>query len=224
MEQGRLRPRRRSRSLTILCLVSVLVLCLGWAALWLFARNEAASAIDGWIAAEARHGRDWACPDRAIDGFPLQLRLTCAGLRYRGPVDRGPGDISVAGLEASIFLYQPKAVEVVFKGPMTFVRPGQDGPTTLGWSQFVMRGRLLPDDRIRFELQADDPVLAAPGQSARAGHVEIHAAPAAGKPIQDHVYEVWFKLDRAEFPGLDAATGEAAPVSIDQKGDRKSVV
>ncbi len=218
MERLLLRPRRRRQPFAVLCLASPVVLCLGWTALWLFAQRQAGHAMDAWIAAEAGRDRLWTCPDRTIAGFPLQLRVSCSEPSFRGKVGGESLDVTAAHFDAYADLYQPNAIEVSVTSPVKIMRAGRDDPETLTWQALTIQGRMLADGRARVALAAEDPVLEGGDGTSKAAQVELRFAPAAGIPSQDKAYEVWFKLLDGSVPAVDAITGEAAPVSLDERG------
>lgn len=220
MEQALLRSRRRRQPFAALCLASPIVLGLGWSALWLFAQRQAGIAMDAWMATEAGHGRQWTCGDRTITGYPLQLRISCAEPSFHGKVGGETLDISAARLEALAAIYQPNAIEASVTSPVKIAKAGQDNRPTLTWTALKVQGRLLIDGSARVALVAEDAALEDAGTTSKAAHVELRFSPApgSGNTPQDRAYAVWFKLDDASVPAVDAVAGETAPISLDERG------
>ncbi len=68
---------RRSRFWPYTPFVLLLLLAIAWSIAWVVIRNRTAEALDGWIAAEARAGREWTCGDRSIVGYPFRIEVVC---------------------------------------------------------------------------------------------------------------------------------------------------
>ncbi len=219
MAQVVLRPtRRRRRPFVVLCMVSPIVFCFGWTALWLVAQREAARVMDRWMIGEADLRRIWTCPKRDITGFPLELRVVCSEPSLHGLLGGETVDVEAASLAVSVQIYQPNAIDAVVGSPVKIARVGQDDPTIVSWSAFSLEVRILPDAKARVAVLLDDVALDHQGVDSKAGHIELRFAPRPASASQDQAYEVWFQADRASLPPLDAATGETAPLSIDEKG------
>ncbi len=213
-----LRTGRRRRPWLSLCLLSLTILVLGWSALWLFARYEAARRMDQWMAAEAARGRDWSCPNRTIAGFPLDLRISCTRPTFSGKVGGVQLTATLGALDAEVVLYQPKAVEAWMRGPLTLSREGK-GDIAANWAALLIETRLLSDDRARVALVADDiSATDADGRTNRVRHAELRVAPAPSRPAADQAYAVWLDLFDAACPALDDVLGTSDPLSVEQKG------
>jgi hypothetical protein len=50
---------------------------IGWLASWALIRTTVWQGMDDWLAAEAREGRVWQCPERQIGGFPFRIEIYC---------------------------------------------------------------------------------------------------------------------------------------------------
>ena len=209
---------RRRRPWLSLCLLSLTILVLGWSALWLFARYEAASRMDQWMTAEAAHGRGWSCPNRTISGFPLDLRISCIRPAFSGKVGGVRLTATFGALDAEVVLYQPRAVDAWVRGPLMISREGE-GDVTANWAALLVETRLLSDGRARAALVADDLTATdADGRMNRVRHAELRIGPAPSRPPADRAYEVWLDLFDAACPALDDALGTSEPLSVEQKG------
>ncbi|MBE7198523.1 MAG: DUF2125 domain-containing protein, partial [Parafilimonas terrae] len=205
-------------------MLSLATLALGWPALWLYARHEAARVLDTWLGDEARHGRDWSCPDRSITGFPLHLHMSCTRPTFTGVLGGDQVSASLASVEADVALYQPKAVDVQFAGPLVVGR--RDLPAvTLRWDDLHLRANALANGLARANLVASG----LSGQEGDARPVslrslEIGAAPAPGHEPAEGAYEVAVDLVDVTAPPVDDLLGSTDPMTIKQRGLLTGVV
>ena len=208
--------RRRPGALMALPLLSAAILVLGWSVLWAVARQQAGAALDGWIGAEARHGRSWTCPDRRIEGYPFRIAVACRGVTFAGVVDGAEAEGRLAGVTARAWLYEPDAVYVVLDGPLALTTADGRADFSLAWSRFGAKLRGVLGDRRRAEVVGEGFVLTRPdGRGGTAGRVELHAGPAVapagtGTATAANSDAVEVALSGLAMPGLDAVTGEAA--------------
>ena len=206
------RARRRPGAALLVPLLSIAVLVLGWTVLWGIARQQAGAALDGWIAAEARHGRTWTCPDRTIDGYPFRIAIACRDVGFAGTVDGSPGEGHLAGLTARAWLYEPSAVYLVLDGPMTLKTADGRADFALGWERLGAKLRGIFGERRRAEIVGEGFTLTRPGAAgATARRVSIHAGPALGA-TETAADAVEIALSGLGAPLIDAVTGEAAAV------------
>ena len=49
----------------------LLLLAVAWTIGWFYMRHRVTAGLDAWLASEARRGREWTCPDRAVGGYPF---------------------------------------------------------------------------------------------------------------------------------------------------------
>ena len=208
------RSRRRPGAAVLVPLLSVTILVLGWTVLWGVARQQAGAALDGWIAAEAAHGRAWTCPDRTVDGYPFRIAIACRDVGFKGVVDGSPGEGHLAGLTARAWLYEPSAVYVLLDGPMTLRTADGRADFTLGWDRFGAKLRGIFGDRRRAEIVGEGFALTRPGAAgATARRLELRAGPALGAAAGDTAADaVDIAVSGLAVPLLDAVTGEAAAV------------
>lgn len=208
------RSRRRPGAAVLVPLLSVTILVLGWSVLWGIARQQAGAALDGWIAAEAAHGRAWTCPDRTVDGYPFRIAIACRGVAFHGVVDGSPGEGHLAGLTARAWLYQPSAVYILLDGPMTLTTADGRADFALAWDRFGAKLRGIFGDRRRAEIVGEGFALTRPGGAgAAARRIAIHAGPALGAaPGETAADAVEITLSGLAVPPLDGVTGGDAPV------------
>ncbi len=208
------RTRRRPRAALLVPLLSLAVLVLGWSVLWTIARGQASAGLDGFIASEAAHGRRWSCPDRTIGGYPFRIDVACRGVGFDGTVDGSPGQGHLAGLTARAWLYEPSAVYVLLDGPMTLATADHRADFTLGWERFGAKLRGVLGGRARAEIVGEGFALTRPdGAGGTARRVALRVGPAASPAAADAAADtVEVGLSGLAAPGLDAVTGEAAPL------------
>ena len=204
--------RRRMPVALVVLLLSLAVLALGWSMLWAVARGRAAAGLDDVIASEAAHGRRWSCPGRTIDGYPFRVAVSCRDVGFEGTVDGSPGRGHLAGLTARAWLYEPSAVYVLLDGPMTLTTADHHADFTLGWERLGAKLRGVLTGRARAEIVGEAFTLARPGGlGGAARRVELHPGPALAPAAVD-ADSVEVALSGVAAPGLDAVTGETAPL------------
>ncbi len=205
------RPRRaasRLRPIFAVPVGSVLVLVLGWGALWLFAREQASALMDGWIGREAARGRVWACPERDITGFPFRIALACRRASFRGRILGLDLDAALSGFRAEVLLYEPSTVTAVVEGPLVLRRPDGGTDATATWAAFHVTLRGLTDHLKRAALSVEAPaVFRDEGSLGKAERLDLRVGPAFDRPAEDNADELHVVVDRAAIPRLDALTG-----------------
>ena len=214
------RGRRRLGALPIVLLLSVAILVLGWTALWSVARQQAGAALDGWIAAEAAHGRSWTCPDRSIDGYPFRIAISCRDVGFAGLVDGSQGEGHLAGLTAQAWLYEPSAVYVTLSGPMALTTADHHADFSLAWERFGAKLRGIFGERRRAEIVGEGFALTRPGGTGGfARRIELRAGPAVGTAGADAAAATTAAADAVDIalsgiaaPPLDGLTGDNAPL------------
>ncbi len=204
------RDRRRPRAVLMVPAASALILVLGWSVLWGVARQQALSAMDGWIAAEAVHGRLWSCPGRDASGFPFRIALSCRDIAFNGVVDGAPAEGHLAGLSAEVWLYEPSSVDIALAGPLALTSRDRHADFTLSWAALHATLRGLVGGMKRIELVAEGADFMRPEGGGHADRVALHAGPAAGRPVDDVADAVDIAVSGAAIPLLDALTGEDA--------------
>ena len=205
------RSRRRPRAVLMVPAASALILVLGWSVLWGVARQQAISAMDGWMAAEAAHGRQWSCPRREVSGFPFRIALSCRDVAFNGVVDGAPTEGHLDGLSAEVWIYEPSSVDIALAGPLALTSQDGHADFTLSWAALHATLRGLVGGMKRIELVVDGADLVRPDrQGGHADRVALHAGPATGRPGYDVAEAVDVAVTGAAVPVLDALTGEDA--------------
>lgn len=221
-------PRPASRVL-IGVVMLVILLAIGWSAVWVYAANRAEREIDAWVAREARLGRIWNCGERSLAGFPFRFELRChaPSLETRGG---DPVRISAVSAQAVAQIWAPNHIVAEFTPPAR-VEDVATGKVYGGtWSLLQLSGiGDLSGQPQRFSIQAHDPkvqdaaaLAAAPGTEARpllsAKLFEFHArrtaAAAGGLDGVDYASG----LSGGES-ALLTALGIAGPVELSLQGN-----
>ena len=105
---------RRSRFWLYTPFVLLLLLAVAWSVAWFVIRSRTAEALDGWVAAEARAGREWTCGNRTIVGYPFRIEIVCDTLDLK----RGAVTAAFGRTEAVAQVYQPRRVILEVAGPL----------------------------------------------------------------------------------------------------------
>lgn len=202
-------------------LIAFAVFVLAWSAAWFAASVYAGRQVDGFIAAEARQGRDWACPDRHVGGYPFALAVTCRDATYAGQADGQRVDGQVAGLAARVALWNPRVVEIALAPPFSF--RSSDGQTDVGgtWGGLTIDLSTLPDPRT-LALRGTDLVVNGhvPGQPDASSRVAAFVARFTTSPSQpDRTVDFAVALTGAPVTVLDDLIGGgSAPVDATVAG------
>jgi hypothetical protein len=48
-----------------------------WSGIWYYAASKTETVIIDTLIKEASQGREWACPNRRVSGFPFRIEVTC---------------------------------------------------------------------------------------------------------------------------------------------------
>lgn len=210
------RRARRAVGIGPMLLASLSLLLIGWTLLWLFARHQAYSSFDQWIAAERGQGRYWSCPNRAISGFPLSIRIRCDHPTYADRPENGTVRGELTGLAAEAHLYFPSNIIVDLAGPLTFHEQSTATDFTVVWSQahVTLRGD-MPGDFNRGQLQADAVAVTPAGSSTPTtiDHLDLSIRPFSEKAGASVDAEAILKLSGARSPDADAAFGSSEPMA-----------
>src|SRR5829696_4985740 len=121
---------RRSRFWLYTPFILLLLLAIAWFVI----RNRTAEALDGWIAAEARAGREWTCVERTIAGYPFRIEVICNALDLK----RGAVTASFGRTEAVAQVYQPRRIITEVAGPLKVT----DGTVTVQGSWDLLQGSI----------------------------------------------------------------------------------
>src|SRR4051794_8312857 len=196
---------RRSRFWLYTPFVLLLLVAVAWSIAWFVIRNRTAEALDGWIAAEARNGRQWTCGDRTIAGYPFRLEIICESLDLK----RGAVSASFGRTEAVAQVYQPRRIIVEVAGPLRVT----DGTVTVDGSWSLLQASINASQTglQRLSVAADAPKVSVTGLGsgdlAGSGrHLELHLRPNPSRRAE-LAGDVAASVTEARIPLLDALVG-----------------
>lgn len=125
---------RRNRLGLYLPFAAIALISLIWTGIWFFSAHRAEAIAENFIQREAERGREWACPNRRIGGFPFRIVISCAEPRLL-VVDaqgtRREGRLGALDLHARIL--SPGHFIAVLGAPFV-ARDGNAGAVELNWS------------------------------------------------------------------------------------------
>lgn len=206
---------RRSRFWLYTPFVLLLLLAIAWSVAWFVIRGRTAEALDGWIAAEGRKGREWTCGDRTIVGYPFRIEIVCNSLDLK----RGAVSASFGRTEAVAQVYQPRRVIVEVAGPLRV----SDGTVTVNgrWDLLQASINTSQSGLQRLSLAANAPQVTVTGlgggEIAGSGkHLELHVRPNPSRRAE-LAGDVAASVTEARIPILDTLVGgpEATNLNAD---------
>jgi hypothetical protein len=203
--------RRPSRFWLYTPFVLLAVLAIAWTAAWFVIRGRVADGIDGWLAAEAGAGRQWTCAERAIDGYPFRIELSCAELRWQSEGSSG----TLGPVEAVAQVYQPRHVIVLVGGPLRF--SGGAVTAAAEWRLLEASIRIGRDGLQRASVIAQAPqvrLAGLPGDLALSSEsLNLHLRPSPTRAAEGAV-DIAANATGARVPALDALAGGAEPANL----------
>ena len=203
---------RRSRFWLYTPFVLLLLLAIAWSIAWFVIRSRTTEALDGWIAAEARSGRQWTCGDRTIVGYPFRIEVICNTLDLK----RGSVSASFGRAEAVAQVYQPRRIITEVAGPLRVT----DGTVTVdgGWDLLQASIHVSQSGLQRLSLAADAPKVTITGLGGgeivgSGKHLELHVRPNPSRRAE-LAGDVAASVTEARIPILDALVGGAEPTNL----------
>ncbi|MBO1907115.1 DUF2125 domain-containing protein [Microvirga sp. 3-52] len=203
---------RRSRFWLYTPFVLLLLLAIAWSIAWFVIRSRTTEALDGWIAAEARSGRQWTCGDRTIVGYPFRIEVICNTLDLK----RGAVSASFGRTEAVAQVYQPRRIITEVAGPLRVT----DGTVTVdgGWDLLQASIHVSQSGLQRLSLAADAPKVTITGLGGgeifgSGKHLELHVRPNPSRRAE-LAGDVAASVTEARIPILDALVGGAEPTNL----------
>jgi hypothetical protein len=193
--------------------VLLLMIVIAWSAAWFMIRNRAGEALDSWLAAEARAGRQWTCQDRTIGGYPFRIEMICNSLTLK----QGAVTASLGRVESVAQVYQPRFIIAEIEGPLQ----ATDGKVTVQGSWDLLQTSFHAEQNgfRRLSLVAEAPRVTvtglAPGEIATSGqHLELHVRPNPSRSA-DRAYDAALSVKQATIPVLDALVGGGERTDLD---------
>jgi hypothetical protein len=220
----------RSRLGLYLPFVGLLVLALGWTALWFYGRHRTAQEMDLFMVRQAGMGRVWSCPERRISGYPFRIEIRCAKPTFqqseeeaRGGSARLPTTGSLEALTAvatTAGALTMGHVIMEFASPLRVVREGVSD-MSMSWesARSSVSGSLSRLDRASLDVLKPDVSITVAGAvvfRARADKLDLHLREASGQPAG--TFDLALSLVNAATPQLDSIMGNADPFNASFDG------
>lgn len=207
------RTARRFRLGLFLPYIVLALIVVAWSVGWFWIRGRAATEIDAWMAREASAGRNWACADRSLTGYPFRIELRCSAVT----LDRSDGRFRLGPSTAVAQVYQPRLVLFESAGSFHVEQGALTGDAA--WSSLQGSVHGASDGFTRASLVVSAPNVtvtgADPGPIAITGqHLELHARPTPGRYESEGAVDLSVRLMQAVLPRLDALTGNPAPADL----------
>lgn len=187
------------------------LVAVAWSVAWVMIRDRAGDALDAWLAAERRAGRQWECQDRTLGGYPFRVEVTCTTLTLRGDVTASVGRVTSLAQ-----VYQPRHVITQVEGPVRLT----DGQVALEgtWRHLESSVRGVGGELQRASVVVQEPNLRLTGIGPTdfafaSERLEAHLRPSPAA-TQEGAYDGAVTAFRAKVPALDALLGGAEPANI----------
>ncbi len=197
--------KRHSRFWLYTPFVLLLLVAVAWSVAWFAIRNRTAEALDAWLEAEARGGRQWTCTDRTIAGYPFRVEIVCNALELK----QRSVTVSFGRTEAIAQVYQPRLVIAEIAGPLRVT----DGRVTVQgrWDLLQASIHASQTGLQRLSLAANAPAFTVTGllpqEIATSGqHLELHLRPNPSR-ASEAAYDAALSVTKASIPMLDALIG-----------------
>ena len=202
-------------------LAIVVLVAGGWAFGWHWAAGETARTLDDWMAREARVGRHWSCPNRAVSGFPAKIVVTCSNVRFEGEIVGRSFAGRLGGFEAEASLFHPRILETVLQSPFALQAAGGEGALDLTWTALDVDLTGLPDAPLETGMRATGLTLK--GDVAAWGHLEGAADRITANVVRrtdrtDNAYDLRMAMDGGRVPFLDLLLGAPASTAATLAG------
>ncbi len=203
---------RRSRFWLYAPFVLLGLVAVAWSAAWVLLRNRASEALDRFLAAEARAGRQWSCADRRIGGYPFRIEVACASLTMR----RGETALSLGRMRSVAQVYRPDHVIAEFDGPLRLT----DGRIAVEGTWRLLETSIRGSARgfQRASLMAADPNIKITGAvpdalTLASRSFEAHLRPNPARP-DEGAYDAAITAKQARLPILDELLGGSEPADL----------
>jgi hypothetical protein len=198
--------------------ILLLLVAMGWSALWFYGRSRINAEIDNLFAREATVGREWSCPNRDISGFPFRIEGRCSNPSYRQRGEAGElingqlKGLTIIGTTAGAMSMAHVISE--FEGPLVVRSPlAPDMTATWKTARASTRGGVNRLERVSLEVDSL-AVASAGGGSWTASRLEAHLREGAD-PAVTGAYDLAVKLENAMIPETDILTNSRDPVNLE---------
>ena len=210
-------PRRRRWPL-FLPVILVVLLAVGWTAVWFYAQGRAQEEIAGWRARERQAGRLQDCASQSIGGYPFRIKVSCGGARFE-LAGTPTLQLKLPALLAAVQVYDPKLLIAEFTGPLEISEPGRPPSSAVDWKLAQASVRGLPAGIERTSVVLDAPIVHDRSRAGddvvfRAQRVELHGRQAANSTSADPAIEGVVRLNAAVADKLHPLAGKPLDAEI----------
>jgi hypothetical protein len=186
-------------------LIAVLVLAAAWSGFWFYAAGRADAVMAAWRQREAQAGRNYACAQQSVGGFPFRFEVICDGASAAFASNEPPVAFKAQRVHAAAQVYDPTLLIAEIDAPLTITVAGE-APVQATWSllQISIRGRPPAPERV--SMVVDDAAIAGDGAGAsgepllRAKRIALHGRVAEGSVTDHPVLELAARLDEIAAP------------------------
>ena len=217
-----MRSRPPSRLGLYLPFSILLLICLVWSGFWFYAAAKTGEVLDQAFEREAKAGRDWTCPDRSVTGFPFRIQLSCSTptfvSRADGRTAEGAVEGSLAGLQVQARAIEPTRAIATLNGPLSLKTP--QGSATLNWksAQTSVAADTSSLNEFLVDIQELTISLVNGGQAPVIGglhRLNVNIFQDGAKTDTTADFKIATKIDGLTFTPLDAASGNAQPLTLE---------
>ena len=212
-----IKPPRPSRWKLYALVAALGLAIIGWSVFWNMAAGMAQAGLDDWFAQERALGRQWACAERSVGGYPFRLEVRCASPTFTGRIGAYEGAGSAGDVLAAAHLYNPSLLLAGIGSPFAFKTRDGAFDLNLAWKDLRVSHRIRKGALDRDSLEIEGPVLRVGGRDVppltiKADQFEAHLRPNPDRDAAVSAFDVALRLVRLDAPLLDAATGLSGPL------------
>lgn len=218
MTEPLLPAARRRRPWMVAPLALVLLLAVGWSAVWFYAAHRAEGAVAAWLTREAAAGRVHTCGTRTVGGYPFRIEMRCEDPRAEVHGFGRPLTLRAASLQAVAQVYEPDLVIAELAGPLTVASNDGALAYTLNWSLLQASLRGFPLAFQRASLVIDGLVVQRAGAAedallGAARHVELHARQRPG--TAELVFDIAARAQAARLSAVRRLAEQPIDASVE---------
>ncbi len=115
-------------------IMATLALTTIWSMTWFFLTKLTARAIDAWISREQSAGRNWACGDISLSGYPFWIEYRCGSLSLTFSDGSRARSARLGSAMARARLLNPESIEIILDGPLSLDFPDQKLVGEISWN------------------------------------------------------------------------------------------
>ncbi|HXW70397.1 MAG TPA: DUF2125 domain-containing protein [Methylocella sp.] len=212
-----IQTKHRSSGWSIVALPAIVVLLIagGWSIFWYSASRRTSAAVQGWIAQEAKAGRNWSCENEKIRGYPFKIEISCTDLLFKGEIDGKPIAGTARGFQATSPLMRNDNLLAKIEPPFTLTRGDGTPDVTLQWEAFYIELEGPPRAYERIAFMAKDLTVALEshtGDVMRGEFKEAIGSLSISPERHDHAYDFALTLNEGQVPALNGFLGTQKPI------------